>query len=164
MLAFVPKANILLMQQLWRQLISRILERWRVCIRHPEVYGFNPGWEYHSPLPLPASLFLRLQLSPVQDAGYAPGMAHKRLALSPSSLPCVVCFDTVPMLVWYPRREAGDVWCLPTVWNLRAVIGFHFSISFVALLLAPIALSVLSIFRLLAHSSNALQYFFFLKR
>ena len=26
-----------------------------------------------------------------------------------------------------PRREAGDVWCLPPVWNLRAVIWFHFA-------------------------------------
>ena len=28
-----------------------------------------------------------------------------------------------------PRREAGDVWCLPPVWNLRAVIWFLFPIS-----------------------------------
>ena len=27
-----------------------------------------------------------------------------------------------------PEREAGDVWCLPPVWNLRAVIWFHFPI------------------------------------
>ena len=31
---------------------------------------------------------------------------------------------------WYnPRREAGDVWCYPPVWNLRAVICFPFPIS-----------------------------------
>ena len=29
---------------------------------------------------------------------------------------------------WCPRREAGDVWCLPPVWNLRAVIWFPFPI------------------------------------
>ena len=28
-----------------------------------------------------------------------------------------------------PRREAGDVWCSPPVWNLRAVIWFPFPIS-----------------------------------
>ena len=28
-----------------------------------------------------------------------------------------------------PRREDGDVWCLPPVWNLRAVIWFPFPIS-----------------------------------
>ena len=32
---------------------------------------------------------------------------------------------------WFfnPQREAGDVWCLPPVWNLRAVIWFPFPIS-----------------------------------
>ena len=43
-----------------------------------------------------------------------------------------------------PRREAGDVWCLPPVWNLRAVIWFHFAISFLVLLPSPVTLSVLS--------------------
>ena len=33
------------------------------------------------------------------------------------------------LLKSYPRREAGDFWCLPPVWNLRAVIWFHFTIS-----------------------------------
>ena len=41
-----------------------------------------------------------------------------------------------------PRREAGDVWCLPPVWNLRAVILFHFTISSLVLLPSPIAFSV----------------------
>ena len=41
-----------------------------------------------------------------------------------------------------PRREAGDVWCLPTVWNLRAVIWFHFAISSLVLLPSPVTLSV----------------------
>ena len=45
-----------------------------------------------------------------------------------------------------PRREARDVWCLPPVWNLRAVIWFHFAISSLVLLLSPVALSVLSFF------------------
>ena len=40
-----------------------------------------------------------------------------------------------------PRKEAGDVWCLPPVLNLRAVIWFHFAISFLVLLLSPITLS-----------------------
>ena len=43
-----------------------------------------------------------------------------------------------------PRREAGDVWCLPPVWNLRAVICFHFAISSLVLLPSPVTLSVLS--------------------
>ena len=29
----------------------------------------------------------------------------------------------------WPRREAGNVWCPPSVWNLRAVIWFPFPIS-----------------------------------
>ena len=29
----------------------------------------------------------------------------------------------------FPRREAGDVWCPPPVWNLRAVIWFPIPIS-----------------------------------
>ena len=45
---------------------------------------------------------------------------------------------------FHPRREAGDVWCLPPVWNLRAVIWFHFAISSLVLLPSPVTLSVLS--------------------
>ena len=41
-------------------------------------------------------------------------------------------------------REAGDVWCLPPVWNLRAVIWFHFAISSLVLLPSPVTLSVIS--------------------
>ena len=44
-----------------------------------------------------------------------------------------------------PQREAGDVWCLPPVWNLRAVMWFHFAISSLVLLPSPVTLSVLSI-------------------
>ena len=52
-----------------------------------------------------------------------------------------------------PWREAGDVWCPPPlVWNLRAVIWFHFTISSLVLLPSPITFSVLSFFCLLVHS------------
>ena len=60
------------------------------------------------------------------------------------------------------QREAGDVWCLLPVWNLRAVIWFHFTISSLVLLPTPVALSVLSspffllLFFLLAHSPDFL--------
>ena len=37
-----------------------------------------------------------------------------------------------------PQREAGDVWCLPPVWNLRAVIWFHFAVSSLVLLPSPV--------------------------
>ena len=43
-----------------------------------------------------------------------------------------------------PEGEAGDVWCLPPVWNLRAVIWFHFAISSLVLQPSPVTLSVLS--------------------
>ena len=48
------------------------------------------------------------------------------------------------LLCEHPRREAGDVWCLPPVWNLRAVIWLHFAISSLVLLPSPVTLSVLS--------------------
>ena len=61
------------------------------------------------------------------------------------------------------RREAGDVWCLPPVWNLRAVIWFHFAISSLALLPSPVTLSVLSFSAcwpfLLNFFRKILQYF-----
>ena len=44
-----------------------------------------------------------------------------------------------------PRREAGDVWCLPPVSNLRAVIWFHFAISSLVLLPSPVTPSVLAV-------------------
>ena len=44
------------------------------------------------------------------------------------------------------RREAGDVWCLPPAWKLRAVIWFHFTIASLVLLPSPITLSVWSFF------------------
>ena len=43
----------------------------------------------------------------------------------------------------FPRREAGDVWCFPPVWNLRAVIWSHFAISSLVLLPSHVILSVL---------------------
>ena len=44
------------------------------------------------------------------------------------------------------RREAEVVWCLLPVWNLRAVIWFHFSISSLVLLPSPITFFVWSFF------------------
>ena len=44
----------------------------------------------------------------------------------------------------HTRREARDVWCLPPVWSLRAVIWFHFAISSLVLLPSPVTLSILS--------------------
>ena len=62
-----------------------------------------------------------------------------------------------------PRREAGDVWCLPPVWNLRAAIWFHFAISSLVLLPRPVTLSVLSFSAcwpfLLNFFQKILQYF-----
>ena len=50
-------------------------------------------------------------------------------------------------MTWqWPWWEAGDVWCLPPVWNLRAVIWFHFTIFSLVLLPGPVTLSVLSCF------------------
>ena len=53
---------------------------------------------------------------------------------------------------WTPPEERlgmSDV--CPLVWNLRAVIWFHFTISSLVLLPSPITLSVLSFFCLLVH-------------
>ena len=62
-----------------------------------------------------------------------------------------------------PQREAGDVWCLPPVWNLRAVIWFHFAISSLVLLPSPVTLSVLLFSAcwsfLLSFFQKILQYF-----
>ena len=51
-----------------------------------------------------------------------------------------------------PRRTAGDVWYLPTVWSLRAVIWFHFTIS--SLVLCLILLLFLSVVFLPAGPSS----------
>ena len=62
-----------------------------------------------------------------------------------------------------PRREAGDVWCLPPVWNLRAAIWFSSAISSLVLLPSPVTLSVLSFSAcwpfLLNFFQKILQYF-----
>ena len=62
-----------------------------------------------------------------------------------------------------PRREAGDVWCLPPVWNLRAVIWFNFAIFSLVLLPSPVTLSVLAFSAcwpfLLNFFQKILQYF-----
>ena len=63
----------------------------------------------------------------------------------------------------FSRREAGDVWCLPSVWNLRAVIWFHFASSSLVLLPGPVTLSALSFSAcwpfLLNFFQKILQYF-----
>ena len=70
------------------------------------------------------------------------------------------------LLVDSPRRGAGDVWRLPPVWNLRAVIWFNFTISALVLLsssvnsvffLLPFVSAGLSILRTSFH--KILQYF-----
>ena len=56
-----------------------------------------------------------------------------------------------------PWREAGIVWCLTPVWNLRAVIWFPFPISSLLLLPTPVVQSFcLVIFVIIFHS----LYFF----
>ena len=61
------------------------------------------------------------------------------------------------------QKEAGDVWCLRPVWNLRAVIWFHFAISSLVLLPSPVTFSVLSFSAcwpfLLNFFQKILQYF-----
>ena len=70
-----------------------------------------------------------------------------------SCLLSLSCTTIIQMrFVILPRRQAGDVWWLPTVCNLGAVIWFHFTISSPVLLPRPVTLSVLSVFCLLAHS------------
>ena len=46
------------------------------------------------------------------------------------------------LYTYNPRREAGGAWCLPPVWNLGAVIWFHFTVS--CSLPSPVTLPVLS--------------------
>ena len=70
---------------------------------------------------------------------------------------------------YVPQSEAGDVWCLPPVWNLRAVIWFHFAISSLFLLPSPVTLPLLSFFFLclLVHSPELFpenSSIFFVKR
>ena len=82
----------------------------------------------------------------------------KSFLLSPvlcRRLGCVCCVC--------PQREAGNVWRLPPVWNLRAVIWFHFAISSLVLLPSPIIFSVWSFSACLSFLLNffqkILQYF-----
>ena len=60
----------------------------------------------------------------------------------------MLCARVHARKVWYfsrtPRKEAWDVWCLPPVWNIRAVVWFHFAIASLVLLPSPVTLSVLS--------------------
>ena len=66
-------------------------------------------------------------------------------------------------LFWPPWRKAGDVRCLLPVWNLGAVIRFHFAISSFVLLPSPVTHSVLSFSArwpfLLNFFHKILQYF-----
>ena len=48
----------------------------------------------------------------------------------------------LPYQLVAPWREAGDDWCHRPVWNLRAVIWFHFTISSLVLLPGPVTLSL----------------------
>ena len=84
-------------------------------------------------------------------------------SIQPSCTACPICMYILPYFmyiqpylhvhpalssctffpVFIPGREAGDVWCLPPVWNLRAVIWFHYAISSLVLLPSPVTLSVL---------------------
>ena len=41
-----------------------------------------------------------------------------------------------------PQMEAGDAWCHPPVWNLRAAVLFPFPVSSLVSLPRPLALSV----------------------
>ena len=72
-------------------------------------------------------------------------------------------YKCMRMSLSHPRREAGDVWCLPPVWNVRAVIWFHFAISSLVLLPSPVTLSVWSFSAcwpfLLNFFQKILQYF-----
>ena len=99
-------------------------------------HPISPSLSLSLPLSLPSSPF------PCLSPLYLP------LSLSPSLS---------------PRREAGDAWCLLSVWNLRAVIWFHFAISFLVLLPSPVTLSVLSFSAcwpfLLNFFQEMLQYF-----
>ena len=52
------------------------------------------------------------------------------VVLSYASIPCLIIFSPPKGL----RRDAGDASCLLPVWNLRAFIWFHFTISSLVLL------------------------------
>ena len=94
---------------------------------------------------------------------------HAIVAVRKWSPQCVDSFleeihlDLVHVPDFGPRREAGDVWCLPPVWNLRAVVWFHFAITSLVLLTSPVTLSVLSFSAcwpfLLNFFQKILQYF-----
>ena len=96
-----------------------------------------------------------------QNAVQIEGLWGKRHGLDLTHDPSVASFcsyanEYLTALLWNtlylifnptsppPRREAGDVWCLPPVRNLRAVIWFHFTISCLVFLPSPVTLSVFS--------------------
>ena len=126
-----------------------------------------------------------LKACPFRDVVFSPLLCRPCL-LSSSTVPCKMILDrpdeqeTCPYHFGLrlftivrssscgPRREAGDVWCLPPVWNLRAVIWFHFAISSLVLLPSPVTLSVLSFSAcwpfLLSFFQKILQYFSLIDR
>ena len=55
---------------------------------------------------------------------------------------CVLRYFTIILLSSFLWREAGDVWRLPPVGDLRDVIWFHFTVSFLVFLPSPVTLSV----------------------
>ena len=56
---------------------------------------------------------------------------------------CLLPSETLLLFQLTPEGRPG-MWCLPPVWNLRAVFWFHFAISSLVLLPSPVTLSVLS--------------------
>ena len=77
-------------------------------------------------------------------------------------LPAVVLLHLLHLIKVY-LPAIPSIWCLPLVWNLRAVIWFHFAISSLVLLPSPVTLSVLSFSAcwsiLLNFFQKILQYF-----
>ena len=74
----------------------------------------------------------------------------------------LLCAESLPFPSG-PQRETGDVWCLPPVWTLGAVIWFHFAVSSLVHLPSPVTLSILSFSAcwsfLLNFFQKILQYF-----
>ena len=97
----------------------------------------------------------------------APGGGGRLGILSPSQTLFVLWRARIKQRVkWcysYYDCDDDDCWCLPPVWNLRAVIWFHLAISSLILLPSPFTLSVLSFSAcwpfLLNFFQKILQYF-----
>ena len=126
-----------------------------------EDYIFKRFWSPLPPAPTPVTLTSKttLLVRPPPPLLLPVRLHFTCTILLPHPLPLPVrlqltCITPLPRL---PPREAGDVWCLPPVWNLRAVIWFHFAISSLVLLPSPVTLSFLSFFCLLVFSSELFQ-------